>query len=64
MRPRLIPNETVPGNGMPQFERFERFVAMIIKVPKEETDKLRGGHDKSSAHSGKPAKRKIKEGAK
>jgi len=40
VRPRSIPNESVPGAGLPQWERFQRFAALIARVPKEEADKV------------------------
>jgi hypothetical protein len=40
VRPRLIPNESVPGQGLPSWERFQRFVGMVVRVPKQEADKL------------------------
>jgi hypothetical protein len=30
----------VPGAALPPFERFEKFVGLIARVPKEEADKI------------------------
>jgi hypothetical protein len=47
--PRLIPNESVPGAALPPWERFEKFVGRVARVPKEEADKGRSRELKNNA---------------
>lgn len=42
MRPRSIPNTSVPHPELPPWERFQRFAGIIARVPKEEADKEKG----------------------
>lgn len=55
MRQRSIPNDAVPGIGLPPWKRFERFVGAVIKVPKAEADTITEGGPVSS----KRAKRRT-----
>lgn len=52
MRPHSIPNDKVPGAGLPGFERFQKFVGLIAKVPKIEADNI--GGDKKTARGKGP----------
>jgi hypothetical protein len=53
MRPRSIPNESVPGAELPPWERFQRFVAIISRVPKDEADKVTRDSGKKARKPGK-----------
>lgn len=54
MRPRSIPNEAVPGAGLPPFERFEKFVGMILQVSKKEADREKGSELRANTTSSPP----------
>jgi hypothetical protein len=52
----------VPGAGLPSFERFEKFVGLIARVPKEEADKVsREQSDKKTRTPDKCARRVKRE---
>src|SRR5665213_44305 len=53
VRARSIPNELVPNPELPTFERFERFVQMITKVPGAEADKVSSGSKRNKVRGAK-----------
>ena len=62
MRSRSIPNHTVPGVGLPPWDRFENFVRAVVKVSKVDADKQSEGSlaDRKNEKSTGGSKNKIR----